>query len=103
MKILITGGAGFVGGAGAKYFRRRGTKKRVVVLDNLRRGGSEWNLQGLRAEGVTFVHGDIRNPADLDTLESTFDVLIEASAEPSVYAGLTESPRYVLDTNILGA
>jgi CDP-paratose 2-epimerase len=103
MKILITGGAGFVGGAVAKFLRRSDTKNSVVVFDNLRRRGSEWNLQGLRAEGVTFVHGDIRNPADLHTLESTFDVLIEASAEPSVHAGLTESPRYVLDTNILGA
>ena len=33
----------------------------------------------------------------------TFDVLIEASAEPSVHAGIADSPRYVLDTNLLGA
>jgi CDP-paratose 2-epimerase len=103
MNILVTGGAGFVGNALAKYFRRDGTGNSVVVVDNLHRRGSEWNLDGLRSEGVTFVHGDIRNAADLDTLEGTFDVLIEASAEPSVHAGLAESPRYVLDTNLLGA
>jgi CDP-paratose 2-epimerase len=103
MKILITGGAGFVGAALAKFFRRDATKNSVVVLDNLRRRGSEWNLDGLRSEGVTFVHGDIRNPADLDALDGTFDVFIEASAEASVHAGITDSPRYVLDTNLLGA
>ena len=103
MNILITGGAGFVGGALAKYFRRDTTDNSVVIFDNLRRRGSEWNLDGLRSEGVTFVHGDIRNPADLEALDGTFDVLIEASAEPSVHAGIADSPRYVLDTNLLGA
>jgi len=103
MKILITGGAGFVGGALAKFFRRDPTTDTVVVLDNLRRRGSEWNLDGLRSEGVTFLHGDIRNPADLEALDGTFDVLIDASAETSVHAGIANSPRHVLDTNLLGA
>jgi CDP-paratose 2-epimerase len=102
MNILITGGAGFVGGALARYFRRD-TGNSVVVLDNLRRRGSEWNLAGLRSEGVIFVHGDVRNPADFEALDGTFDVLIEASAECSVHAGIADSPRYVLDTNLLGA
>ena len=100
MNILITGGAGFVGSALARHFCRGNT---VVVLDNLRRRGSEWNLDGLRSEGVKFVHGDIRNSADLESLDGTFDVLIEASAEASVHAGIADSPRYVLDTNLLGA
>jgi CDP-paratose 2-epimerase len=103
MKILITGGAGFVGGALARYFRRSATGNSVVVLDNLHRRGSEWSLPGLLSAGVTFVHGDVRNPADLDALVGTFDVLIEASAEPSVHAGIGGSPRYLLDTNLLGA
>jgi CDP-paratose 2-epimerase len=102
MKILITGGAGFVGSALARHFRR-GNGHSVVVFDNLHRRGSESNLPGLIADGVTFVHGDVRNPADLDALQGTFDVLIEASAEPSVHAGTGDSPRYVLDTNLVGA
>lgn len=101
MKILITGGAGFVGGALAKFLRRYANY--VVVLDNLRRRGSEWNLHSLLAEGVSFVHGDIRNPSDLEGIKGTFDVLIEASAESSVHAGIEDSPRYVLDTNLVGA
>jgi len=103
MRMLITGGAGFVGNALARHFMRQAGTQRVVVLDNLRRRGSERHVVDLVSEGVTFVHGDVRNPADLDALEGQFDVLIEASAEPSVQAGLAGSPRYVLDTNLLGA
>lgn len=74
---------------------------RVVALDNLRRRGSELNLPRLKISGVEFVHGDIRNAADLD-LPFDVDLVIECSAEPSVLAGLTSSPAYVLDTNLLG-
>ncbi|MCW2573704.1 MAG: 3-beta hydroxysteroid dehydrogenase [Frankiales bacterium] len=101
MKILITGGAGFVGSALARHFLA--DSHSIVVLDNLRRQGSETNVANLVAQGAAFVHGDVRHPADMQNLEGNFDVLIEASAEPSVRAGIGGSPRYVLDTNLLGA
>lgn len=90
-----------MGSAVARYFAAAGHS--VVVLDNLRRRGAERNLIQLSRAGVEFVHGDVRNNADLDGLSGTFDALIEASAEPSVLAGVGESPRYVLDTNLVGA
>jgi CDP-paratose 2-epimerase len=101
MRVLITGGAGFVGSALARHFAAAGHS--VVVLDNLRRRGSERNVPELAARGVTFVHGDVRQPSDLEALDGNFDVLIEASAEPSVLAGTTGSPRYVLEANLVGA
>jgi CDP-paratose 2-epimerase len=103
MRILITGGAGFVGGFLARAFLRASEQNSVVLFDNLRRRGSEWNVAALVAEGATFVHGDVRNPDDLNAIEGRFDVLIEASAEASVHAGVNGSPRYVLDTNLVGA
>ena len=55
----------------------------------------------LREAGVSFVHGDIRNPEDLDSLPAA-DLLIECSAEPSVHAGYDGSARYLVNTNLTG-
>lgn len=101
-RILITGGAGFVGSNLARQWKESHPKSKVVVLDNLRRRGSEINLQTFRDLDIEFVHGDIRNPSDLNDLNQNFDLLIEASAEPSVHAGTTGSPDYVLQTNLFG-
>ncbi len=101
MTILVTGGAGFVGSSLALAFRRDRPQERVVVLDNLRRRGGEVNLPRLRAAGIEFVHGDVRNPEDLRAIGG-FDVLLECSAEPSVQAGYGGSPAYVVETNLMG-
>lgn len=103
MKILITGGAGFVGSRMALLWKKDHPQDEVFCFDNLRRRGSELNLADFKTRGIHFVHGDIRNPSDLEDLNQNFDVLIEASAEPSVHAGTEGSPKYVLDTNLTGA
>lgn len=102
MKILITGGAGFVGSNLAISFKKETPSSIVVVVDNLKRRGSELNLSLFRKLGIEFVHGDIRNWSDLENLSGNFDVFIEASAEPSVLAGVNGSPHYLLQTNLLG-
>lgn len=98
----MTGGAGFVGSRIAAALVRDQPGTEIVALDNLRRRGSETNLPLLTALGARFVHGDVRVRADLDQIEGTVDVLIDASAEASVLAGLDGSPAYVLDTNLTG-
>jgi CDP-paratose 2-epimerase len=100
--VLITGGAGFVGGSLAASFKGRHPAAHVVAFDNLRRRGSELNLARFRDLGIEFVHGDTRSPEDLGALGGNFDVLVEASAEPSVHAGLAGSPAYVVNTNLVG-
>lgn len=104
MRLLIAGGAGFIGSNLALLFKSEHPNFEVVVLDNLRRRGGEYNLPVFRRAGIEFIHGDIRVPSDLDNLEGHFDLLIEASAEPSVLAGLGNSgPSYVFETNMNGA
>lgn len=98
--VLVTGGAGFIGSTTALAIRQAFPDRRVVALDNLKRRGSELNLPRLAEAGVEFVHGDIRNPADLATIEP--QTLIECSAEPSVLAGYNESPDYLFQTNLVG-
>jgi CDP-paratose 2-epimerase len=100
-KLLITGGAGFVGSNLALLFREARRDLGVMVLDSLKRRGSELNLPRLRAAGVEFRHGDIRSTDDFDDLPP-FDLMIDCSAEPSVQAGLGGSPRAVLGTNLVG-
>lgn len=102
MNILITGGAGFVGSNLARIFKKSKVASRVVCFDNLKRRGSEINLQAFRQEGIEFVHGDVRNEHDLQGIEGSLDVVIDGSAEPSVLAGMGTSPRYLLDTNLMG-
>jgi CDP-paratose 2-epimerase len=102
MKILITGGAGFVGSNLAIRLKEKYPAYSFVIFDNLKRRGSELNLLDFKQHGIEFVHGDIRNPEDLEQL-GAFDCMIEASAEPSVMSGLDGSPNYVINNNLVGS
>lgn len=102
MKIIVTGGAGFVGSTLCLQLKEKYPSYEIVAFDNLKRRGSELNLIDFQKNGINFIHGDIRNNEDLQSL-GNFDVLIEASAEPSVTAGLDSDPTYVINNNLYGS
>jgi CDP-paratose 2-epimerase len=102
VRILVTGGAGFVGGNLAISLMQRQADWEVTAFDNLKRRGSELNLSRLREAGIPFVHGDVRVASDLLDLDP-FDAIVECSAEPSALAGLDGGGDYVVHTNLLGA
>jgi CDP-paratose 2-epimerase len=102
MRVLVTGGAGFVGANLAVALATRHDDWQIVALDNLRRRGSELTLTRLREAGATFAHGDVREPGDLQAL-GRFDALVECSAEPSALAGVDGDTGYVVRSNLLGA
>src|SRR5580658_9109361 len=89
MRVLITGGGGFVGSSIALMLRREHDWE-IVAFDNLKR------------RGVELLHGDIRNAEDLEAAGRP-DLIIECSAEPSVSAGYDGNARYVVNTNLVGA
>jgi CDP-paratose 2-epimerase len=99
--FLVSGGAGFVGSHIAIRLKEFRENVRVIALDNLKRRGSELNLPRLRDHGVQFVHVDIRNREDLESV-GPIGCLIECSAEPSILAGYEGSAGYVVNTNLLG-
>ncbi|NEO32399.1 MAG: NAD-dependent epimerase/dehydratase family protein [Symploca sp. SIO3C6] len=100
-RILVLGGAGFIGSSLAIGLKKLHSNWQIICLDNLRRRGSELNLPRLKNWGIQFLHGDIRSSSDLDPGVLVVDTIIDCSAEPSVMAGFT-SPQYVLQTNLVG-
>jgi len=102
MKIVITGGAGFVGSSLCLQLKNKYPHYEVIAFDNLKRRGSELSLEDFKLLDIKFIHGDIRNKEDLNAL-GDFNVMIEASAEPSVMAGIDGTPEYVINNNLFGS
>jgi CDP-paratose 2-epimerase len=99
--VLITGGAGFVGSNLACLCRQHFPNVSVSCLDNLRRRGSEFNLERLKGLGIGFLHGDVRCREDLEGI-APFDLLIDCSAEPSVHAGTDGTVLPLVYNNLTG-
>lgn len=102
MRILITGGCGFLGSNLAAEAIRRGDE--LTVCDNLGRSGSAANLAWLRAQGAfTFVHGDIRNANDIDRLVAAArpDAVFHVAGQVAMTTSLSD-PRRDFEINALG-
>jgi CDP-paratose 2-epimerase len=102
MRVLITGGAGFIGCNTAVDFIGRGDE--VVIFDNLSRAGTEENLAWVRAQPgqVNFVRGDVRDAAAvLAAMRSRPEVVIHLAAQVAVTSSV-EDPRTDFDVNALG-
>ncbi|HEY5119301.1 MAG TPA: GDP-mannose 4,6-dehydratase [Anaerolineales bacterium] len=101
MKILITGGAGFIGTHLAKHFSDRGD--RIAVLDNLSRRGSELNLRWLeeRIPGLEFIRGDVRDAATVVRAAQGREAIFHLAAQVAVTTSVT-NPREDFEINAIG-
>jgi CDP-paratose 2-epimerase len=102
VRVLVTGGAGFVGSNLSVGLAGRHPDWDVVAFDNLYRRGSELNVPRLEAAGVRFARGDVRDPAALGEFDG-IDALVECSAEPSALMGVGDDAEYGFHTNLTGA
>jgi CDP-paratose 2-epimerase len=103
MRLLITGICGFAGSTLALELKRQAEKIELIGLDNLSRSGSEQNRHSFKKYGIRSLHGDVRQPSDLENLPA-IDWVIDAAANPSVLAGVSGavSSRQLMENNLVG-
>ena len=103
MKVLITGGIGFVGCNLIEFLRNFHPSFEVIAIDNLSRKGCHLNLTKLDRIDAKFLHCDIRSRSDVESIPKT-DWVIDCAANPSVLAGLNHSSSslQLMENNLVG-
>ncbi len=104
MKLLVTGGAGFIGSNFVYYILDKYPKDEVVCIDALTYAGNYSTLQAaVKNKNFKFVKGDITDRMAVNNLFETekFDAVVNFAAESHVDRSI-ENPEVFLKTNILG-
>ena len=109
MKILITGGAGFVGSHAAEYFAQKGYD--VEVFDNLSRAAllkkdesqalHNWNYLKKNYPKIKLTKGDVRETKELNASAKGADVILHIAAQVAVTTSVID-PRTDFETNAIG-
>jgi len=103
MKIVITGGAGFIGSNAAARWLERGAK--VVIFDNLSRRGSQDNINWLREKGTfELIIGDVRDQAAVEAClcaHRDADLVLHLAAQVAVTTSVVD-PRGDFEINAVG-
>lgn len=103
MKLLITGGCGFLGSNLASDALARGDE--LVLFDSLYRNGSRENLTWLQEQGdFKFEHGDIRNQNDITRVIQAFqpDAIFHLAGQVAMTTSIA-NPRMDFEVNVLGS
>ncbi|MBI5530860.1 MAG: dTDP-glucose 4,6-dehydratase [Candidatus Doudnabacteria bacterium] len=100
MKILITGGAGFIGSNFVHYWIKNHPQDEVVVFDKLTYAGNLENLSAVK-DKIVFIKGDICNKEEVNAAMSGVDVVVHFAAESHVDRSIL-GPEEFVRTNVLG-
>lgn len=99
MKILITGGAGFIGTNFVRYIHDKYDYE-IVVLDKLTYAGNKDNLKDVLPD-IQFIKGDIGSEEDVKTAMQDCDLVVNFAAETHVDRSITD-PSIFVKTDVLG-
>jgi dTDP-glucose 4,6-dehydratase len=103
MRLLVTGGAGFIGSNFIRYVLGEHDDVRITNLDALTYAGNLASLREIEnAPNYRFVQGDIRDQALVHELVGDADAVVHFAAESHVDRSI-DGPREFLDTNVVGA
>jgi dTDP-glucose 4,6-dehydratase len=100
MRLLITGGAGFIGCNFVRHILEEHPDYEIVVLDKLTYAGRRENLLNV-LDKITFVHGDICDKMDVDNAIMDCDAVVNFAAETHVDRSITDAGSFI-QTNVLG-
>jgi dTDP-glucose 4,6-dehydratase len=103
-RLLVTGGAGFIGANFVHYWLKAHPDDRLVVLDALTYAGNLSSLESLRdAAQLRFVHGNIGDTANVELLlrEERIDTIVHFAAESHVDRSI-DAPDVFIETNVAG-
>jgi len=101
-RLLVTGGAGFIGSNFVRHALARDGRVHVTVLDKLTYAGNMANLADVSGDArFQFVHGDIADAAIVDTLAAESDAIINFAAESHVDRSI-EAPDAFIQTDVHG-
>lgn len=104
MKILVTGGCGFIGSHFLRYMMKTYSGDSFICLDALTYAGNKNNIKDLLENSrLTMIEGNIRDASFVDTLFVTYkpDVVVHFAAETHVDRSITD-PQVFLETNVIG-
>lgn len=102
MKLLVTGGAGFIGSNFILYWMKKHPQDHIVNLDKLTYAGNLENLKEVkRKPNYSFIHGDICDGKIVDRAMSGVDTVVHFAAESHVDRSITGPAVFVM-TNVVG-
>jgi dTDP-glucose 4,6-dehydratase len=101
MRILVTGGAGFIGSNFVHYIHRERPDWHVTVIDALTYAGNIKNLEGLDDSRFTFIQGNICDESMIDKAVADVDAVIHFAAESHNDNSLAQ-PWPFVETNVVG-
>jgi dTDP-glucose 4,6-dehydratase len=101
-RILVTGGAGFISSNMIRYLLQE-TDHEVVTMDALTYAGNLANLADvIEHDRLRFIHGDIRDLADVTSALEGVDVIVNAAAESHVSKSIEQGGGEFVTTNVVG-
>jgi dTDP-glucose 4,6-dehydratase len=101
MRILVTGGAGFIGSNFVHYIYRERPEWHITVIDALTYAGNIKNLNGLDDSRFTFIQGNICDESTIDKAIADVDAVIHFAAESHNDNSLAQ-PWPFVETNVVG-